>query len=162
MEIVKADASMSGSLAELIALFRVTLDSFRGIESEPSVASAMEELDYFAEMGYPVFAAKDGRTVAGYVVCRTEGPCLWVEQLYVRDEYRRRGVGTLLFKKAEELASSMGEDTVYNYVHPNNDRVIGFLRSLGYTVLNLIEVRKPYRGETLKTKIPVGNNEFDY
>ena len=55
-----------------------------------------------------------------------------------------------------------GEDTVYNYVHPNNDGVIAFLRSMGYSVLNLIEIRKPYAGETLTTTIPVGAETFDY
>ena len=64
--------------------------------------------------------------------------------------------------KAEELAASYGEETVYNYVHPNNDGIIAFLKSRGYDVLNLIEVRKPYQGETLRTKVRVGEHEFDY
>ena len=40
--------------------------------------------------------------------------------------------------------------------------MIGFLRSKGYTVLNLIEIRKPYRGEKLTTTIRVDRNTFDY
>ena len=40
--------------------------------------------------------------------------------------------------------------------------MIAFLRSRGYTVLNMIEVRKPYRGETLSTTVHVDGNEFDY
>jgi ribosomal protein S18 acetylase RimI-like enzyme len=68
----------------------------------------------------------------------------------------------MLFRKAEETAASMGEDTVYNYVHPNNEGMIAFLRSRGYTVLNMIEIRKPYRGETLSTTVHVDGNEFDY
>ncbi len=30
----------------------------------------------------------------------------------------------MLFHKAKEIAASMGEDTVYNYVHPNNENMI--------------------------------------
>ncbi len=56
----------------------------------------------------------------------------------------------------------MGEDTVYNYVHPNNDAMMSFLRNKGYTVLNLVEVRKPYKNEELNKKYKIGNNEFDY
>ena len=100
--------------------------------------------------------------MAGYMICRIEAPCLWVEHLYVREAYRRRGVATLLFEKAEEIAHSMGEDTVYNFVHPNNLGMIAFLRSKGYTVLNMIEIRKPYPGEQLQTTIPVGDQVFDY
>ena len=85
-----------------------------------------------------------------------------MEHLYVREEYRRRGVATLLFEKAEALAAAMGEDTVYNFVHPNNLGMIEFLRSRGYTVLNMIEIRKPCPGEELKATIPVGDAVFDY
>ena len=68
----------------------------------------------------------------------------------------------MLFEKAEALAKSMGEETVYNYVHPNNEGMIGFLRSKGYTVLNMIEIRKPYKDEKPATVIMVGDKAFDY
>ena len=72
---------------------------------------------------------------------------VWVESIFVREEYRRQGVAAALHGKAEEIAASYGNDTVYNYVHPNNHRMIEFLRKRGYTVLNLIEIRKPYQNE---------------
>ena len=68
----------------------------------------------------------------------------------------------MLFNKAEEIAASMGENTVYNFVHPNNEGMIRFLRSKGYTVLNMIEIRKPYEGEKLTTTVHVENEAFDY
>jgi len=40
--------------------------------------------------------------------------------------------------------------------------MIAFLRKRGYTVLNLIEIRKPYAGEKTTQIIKVGENEFDY
>ena len=85
------------------------------------------------------------------------------------DEMYERAI--LLIKKgkafvcdltAEEIAAYYGDDTVYNYVHPNNHRMIAFLRKRGYTVLNLIEIRKPYQGEMLTQVITVGEHEFDY
>ena len=110
----------------------------------------------------PVYAVKDEGVFAGYIVCRIDEPCLWVEQIYERPDYRRKGIATILFSKAEEIAASMGEDTVYNYVHPNNKNMIQFLRSKGYTVLNMIEIRKPYKDEKLTTSIRVGKETFDY
>ena len=56
----------------------------------------------------------------------------------------------------------MGEDTVFNFVHPNNEGMISFLRSKGYTVLNMIEIRKPYKGEKLTTTVSVDSHLFDY
>ena len=108
LEIIQLNESHRDAVAPLIAGFRSTLLSYKGIQSEPDTKDAV------------------------------------------------------LFEKAEETAAGMGEETVYNYVHPNNAGMISFLRSKGYTVLNLIEIRKPYTGEKLSTKVHVDNEEFDY
>lgn len=42
------------------------------------------------------------------------------------------------------------------------NRMIEFLRKRGYTVLNLIEIRKPWQNEKTTQKIIVGEHEFDY
>ena len=162
MKIVKADGAMADALAPLIADFRVVLSSFRGVAASPDPASGREEFLEFLNDGYPVYAAAEGERLLGYIVLKIEPPCLWVEQLYVREEARRKGVASALFDRAEEIAGSMGEETVFNYVHPNNDAIIAFLRSRGYTVLNMIELRKPYRGEKPTAAIRVGEHVFDY
>ena len=162
MRIIKADVKDADRLASLVADFRVTLRSFKGIESKPDLEAGREEIQSYLEEGWPVFAAEEDGKLVGYLVCRIDEPCLWVEHIFVSSEFRRRGVASMLFEKAEEIAAEKGEETVYNYVHPNNERMIGFLRSKGYTVLNLIEIRKPYKGEKPSTTIHVENNEFDY
>ena len=161
-EIIRLTGSDAREIAPLIAAFRAALRGYRGIVSEPDPEAAREEFLDFMRSGVPVFAAaEDGRTI-GYLVCRIEEPTLWVEQIYVCPDERRKGVASLLFAKAEELAASMGEDTVFNFVHPNNDGMIAFLRAKGYTVLNMIEIRKPYRGEKLSTTVRVDGHTFDY
>lgn len=162
MEILKLDAAAAERLAPFIADFRVTLDSYRGIVSEPDREAGKAEALEYLQRGYPVFAAEDAGETVGYLVCRVEDSLLWVEQLYVRPDRRREGIASLLFDQAEAIARSLGEETVFNYVHPNNKGVIRFLRSKGYTVLNLIELRKPYPGEKLRATIPVGDQLFDY
>ncbi len=162
MKLIEIQSDDADRLAPLVAEFRVTLNGYRGVASEPDVPASRAEIVEFLDAGMPVFAVEDGDKLAGYMVCRIDEPCLWVEHLYVRDEYRRRGIATLLFEKAEELAHAMGEDTVFNFVHPNNRGMIDFLRDKGYTVLNMIEIRKPYKGERLTTTIPVGDAVFDY
>ena len=162
MKLIEIDRTDADRMAPLVADFRVTLNGYRGISSQPRVEAAKEELMEFLDAGFPIYAVEDCNALAGYMVCRIEEPCLWVEHLFVREAYRRKGVATLLFGQAEELARAMGEDTVYNFVHPNNLGMIAFLRSKGYTVLNMIEIRKPYPGEQLKTTIPVGDAVFDY
>ena len=153
---------VNDALAEMVALFRVELRSYKGIASKPNVEDGREEMKEYLLAGFPVFAATVHGEYAGYVVCRIESEVVWVESIFVREEYRRQGAVAALHGKAEEIAASYGNDTVYNYVHPNNHRMIEFLGKRGYTVLNLIEIRKPYQNEKLTQTITVGEHEFDY
>ena len=162
MELIRIRAKDADRLAPLAAAFRVQLKAYKGIRSQPDIAAAKNEILEFLNSGFPVFAVEDNAALAGYIVCRIEEPCLWAEHLFVREDYRRKSVATMLFSKAEELAASMGENTVYNFVHPNNEGMIRFLRSKGYTVLNMIEIRKPYEGEKLTASIHVEKEVFDY
>ena len=161
MEIIEI-SQVNDCLAEMVALFRVELRSYKGITSKPNIEAGREEMEEYLAAGFPVFAAIVDGAYAGYVVCRVDSEVVWMESIFVKEEYRRHSVASALHNKAEEIAASYGEETVYNYVHPNNHRMIGFLRKRGYTVLNLIEIRKPYKGEKLTQTITVGEHEFDY
>ena len=161
MEIIKI-TQVTDDLALMVALFRVELRSYKGIISKPNIEAGREEMEEYLSAKFPVFAALVDGEYAGYVVCRVDGEVVWVESIFVKEEYRRHGVATALHSKAEEIAATYGDDTVYNYVHPNNHRMIEFLRKRGYTVLNLIEIRKPYKDEKLKQTIAVGEHDFDY
>ena len=162
MEIRRLDASCADALAPLAAAFRATLCSLSGFSSQGDVNMAKEELLEYFQAGYPIYAAEESDTFVGYVVCRTQDGLVWVEQLYVDPAFRRRGIASRLFEQAEALALENGEETVFNYVHPNNDAVIRFLRARGYTVLNLLEIRKPSRAEKPRRTIDVNGYRFDY
>lgn len=162
MELIKINSIDADRVAPLVAAFRVQLNSYKGIKSQPNIVRGKEEILDFLQSGFPVYAIEDDGALIGYIVCRIDAPCLWVEHIFVREDCRKKGVATMLFGKAEEIAASMGEDTVYNFVHPNNENMIRFLRSKGYTVLNMIEIRKPYKGEKLTTTIHVESETFDY
>ena len=162
MELIKIGIMDADRIAPLVAAFRTQLKSYKGIESQPNTEAGKDEILEYLESGFPVYAVEDSGALAGYIVCRIDEPCLWVEHIFVQEDYRRKGVATMLFNKAEEIAAAMGENTVYNFVHPNNEGMINFLRSKGYTVLNLIEIRKPYEGEKLTATIHVEKEVFDY
>ena len=162
MELIKVNITDADRLAPLVAAFRVQLRAFKGIDSEPDIDGGREEILEFLRAGYQMYAAEDCGELAGYIVCRIDEPCLWVEHIFVCEKFRRRGVASMLFAKAEEIAASMGDDTVYNFVHPNNESMIAFLRSKGYTVLDMLEIRKPHDGEKLTKTIHVESEAFDY
>ena len=153
---------INDELAEMVALFRVELRSYKGIASTPNLEAGKEEMEEDLLAKFPVFVALLDEDYAGYMVCRIQDDVVWVESIFVKEKYRCLGVATALHDEAEKLAEAYGNETVYNYVHPNNHRMIEFLRKRGYTVLNLIEIRKPYQDEKLTQTITVGEHKFDY
>lgn len=157
----------------LIAEFRVTLASFKDIQKKPNLALAEEELDEYVVNTFPIFVAeeffgkpsvedKSNSAVVGYLVCRIQDDVIWAESMYVHPAYRKRGIGGMLYAEAEKIALQIGCETVYNWVHPNNVKIISFLKKRGYTALNLIEIRKPRNHEKLTQKISILNSDFDY
>ena len=78
---------VNDALAEMVALFRVELRSYKGIASKPNVEDGREEMKEYLLAGFPVFAATVHGEYAGYVVCRIESEVVWVESIFVREEY---------------------------------------------------------------------------
>lgn len=161
-KIIKVERGNVTELAPLVADFRVALKSYKGISSVPNVETGKDELLEYLDADFPVYAAIHQEQFVGYLVCKVEEPCVWVESLFVMNSFRGLGVADDLIKCAEQLALSYGEETLYFNVHPNNHRMISLLRRHGYSVLNLVEIRKPYHGEIFAQKIQVGEHLFDY
>ncbi len=150
-------------LLPLIADFRVALAALRGRSVDPDLPAAREELASYRGAGDPIYVAQtEAGALVGYLVCRVVDDVVWAESLYVDPAYRRQGIAGALYGEAEALATALGGNTVYNWVHPNNEAIIAFLRHRGYTVLNLIELRRPRPGETPMQEIAVGDQTFDY
>ena len=163
MQIRAARPEDEADLVRLVAEFRVTLSGLKDHRREPDLEAAAEELSEYRQRGFPVIvAAGTGSAIHGYLVCRIDEDVLWAESLYVPPEHRRKGIGSALYGEAERLAQEIGGDAPYNWVHPNNHGVISFLGKRGYTVLNLVELRRPRPGEETSGKVPVGEHEFDY
>ena len=161
-KIIRYSEKYFDQTAELLSLFRDQLRKYKGIDSKPDILSAKVELTSFSkDENYPIYLCLEADNVIGYMILKID-EVIWVEQIYVKEAFRRKGVASLLYEEAEKRSNEIGEDTLFNCVHPNNEGIISFLKSKGYTVLNLIEIRKPYKDEKIKTVIKVGNNDFDY
>ncbi|MCK4847868.1 MAG: GNAT family N-acetyltransferase [Candidatus Heimdallarchaeota archaeon] len=153
----------SNQLTDLIADFRITLAKFRGVKSERNIDQAKKELIDYTRLNYHIFVAKINRSeIAGYIVCKIEKEVVWAESMYVKTKHRRKGIASALYSEVEKISIGFGNDTLYNWIHPNNVEIISFLRNRGYSVLNLIEIRKVRKKEKVTGKICVGKYEFDY
>ena len=163
MKILQYKQNYETQLIALIAKNRIALAELRKREKQLDMDAAREELNYYLNKDFPIFlAVSENQDLIGFTVCRVDEEIVWDELLFVIPEERRKGVGSALFKRAEEFAKELGGHTLYNWVLPNNYRSIPFLKKHGYEVLNLIEVRKRLPNETLTQKIKIGKFEYDY
>lgn len=139
------------------------LKALKGIQSPPKEDQAKEEFNEYLDANYPIYIAEDNdEELLGYLVCRVDQGVVWAESIYVNQSSRRKGVASELYKEAEKLASDLGHETVYHWIHPNNDKIIKFLAKMNYNVLNLIEIRKAYENERLNQTLHVGNHDYHY
>ena len=90
--------------AELLSLFRDQLRKYKGIDSKTDIESALEELESFLkDENYPIYLCLENKKVIGYMVLKIDG-VIWVEQIYVDETYRRKGVASLLYEEAERIS----------------------------------------------------------
>ena len=82
MEIIQV-TKVNEALAQLVALFRVELRSYKNIPSKPNPEAGREEMEEYLVAKFPVYAAVVDGEYAGYVVCRVDDGVVWVESLFV-------------------------------------------------------------------------------
>lgn len=108
-----------------------TLSSFLGLEYP-------ELLVYLKD--------KDNSKIVGYVgLTKNYGPGLYISQIAVRDEYKHKGIGTILVKDAIRRAHEENIDVVSAEINPNNKYSLalfaknGFIKNERYYLVNVPE-----------------------
>lgn len=149
-------------LASLLYYFRHELALLKERKLTYSRDDAKEELSDYFTSEYEVYLADKGDKAIAYCILRVFDKTVWLEQLFVLEEARRNKYAGKLLSIANQRANDLGKETAFINVHPNNHKMIKFLASNDYDVLNLIEVRKLYNKEKINSKINVGENSFKY
>ena len=83
-KIIRVTKEQIPKIAPLIADFRVALKSYKGIRAVPNRSAAAEEAAEYLDADFPIYAAVEETHFVGYLVCRVEKPCVWVESIYMR------------------------------------------------------------------------------
>ena len=91
------------------------------------------------------FIVEDANRILGYAMVAksysTEfgKPCIWIEDLYIKDEYRGLGLGNMIM----EFITKNYTDCIFRLeVEEENERAIHVYEKNGFTVLPYMEMKK--------------------
>ncbi|WP_297417245.1 GNAT family N-acetyltransferase [Thermococcus sp.] len=140
MEVVPLDASHLPEFQSLYTEFFVELRGKQGWKPGDEEIYRKEAEVYF-KCGDVIFLALEGSKAAGFIRLSSREGCFWVEEIYVRPEFRGREIGRALVERAEEEVKKH-DDALYLFVLPQDKDAIGFWKKLGYGTINTIELVK--------------------
>ena len=127
----------SANIVYMYADCRKELAALKNVRAGQDIELAQQEIDEALAGQEMIFAAvKDGR-YAGYMILKP-GTDLILKDMYVRPDYRRRGIATAMFVKAQEIAAEEGMQLSV-VMKPYIEKMLGFLQKQGWNCLD--EVR---------------------
>lgn len=100
----------------------------------------LERLNELFDNGTRVFVALDGDKIIGTVLLCTMvilvGRKDWIEDVVVDDNYRRRGVATVLMEMAHEVSRARGAKSINLTSKPDRDGARNMYGDMGYVERN--------------------------
>jgi ribosomal protein S18 acetylase RimI-like enzyme len=160
MEKIVQIRKVSYKFLQLVFEMKIIMNRLNGSEKIVMMSEAVREAESYFTENRKIFVYKINNKMVGYTVLKIEEQVVWLDWLYVDPDYQGNVVASKLFDHAEEFSAKLGNDQLYIWVHPDNHRMIGFLKKKGYDVLNLIEIKK--KKDNNKGKIQIFGNEFKY
>ena len=140
MKVVPLDASYLSEFQTLYTEFFMELRGKQGWRADEEEAYRKESEGYFRR-GDLIFLGLENNRAVGFIRLSSREGCFWIEEIYVRPEFRGRCIGRALVERAEEEVKEH-DDALYLYVLPQDKDAIGFWKRLGYDVINTIELVK--------------------
>jgi ribosomal protein S18 acetylase RimI-like enzyme len=125
-----------------------------------ALVSTLEQAGGLASPWFTVLLAIDDHNVGGYATLvripklHINRGALYVDELYVLEAHRRRGIARALIGEAERLARELGMARVRLIVRPGNAAARALYDGLGYKPAALDMIEKPL-AETRRRTGPV-------
>lgn len=111
---------------------------------------ALNKLEAAMKDGCIIHAISDHGRYIGYSIVHEEEGRAIMDEIYIRPELRRKGLGRMLVKQAENDAAE-SERTLEFDIQPSENDFIAFLGKCGYSVLTTLTLRKADGQEEGKT-----------
>lgn len=104
---------------------------------------AASDLRAWTAEGHELYVILCGNAAAGFLHMGSRGSaCDWLEDVFVREELRGRGIGSRAIELAWEMIRVKGLETLYLEVVPANEAAIRLYHRLGFTNLNTLTLNR--------------------
>jgi len=140
VEIIRLSGGHLPDFQELYIEFFRELRGKQGWNPHAEAEYRAEATHYF-KRGDMIFLAIEKEEALGFIRVSSREGSFWIEELFVRPEFRGRGIGRALVERAEEEVRKH-DDALYLFVLPQDKDAIAFWKRLGYDVINTIELVK--------------------
>jgi GNAT superfamily N-acetyltransferase len=133
----KIRAALESDASILLALIRELAEYERLLDAVVATEDDLRQSLFGEQRGVEALIAESGGGAAGFAIFFTTfstfvgRPGLWLEDLYVRPEFRKRGIGLALFRHVAALAVERNCGRMEWSVLDWNEPAIKFYRSLG-------------------------------
>lgn len=108
-----------------------------------STEEAREELSAWTSGGHELYIILSGGMPAGFLHLGSRGGgCDWLEDIFVREDVRNRGIGSAAIACAWSMLRERGGETMYLEVVPANAAAIRLYHRLGFTNLNTLTLNR--------------------
>ena len=143
---MKIRAMQLKDMEEVVGMMRVFYDSPAVIHAAPDEILRQDVKDCVGECPYieGYIFEKDGKILGYSMVAKsysTEygGMCVWVEDLYIKEDFRGTGIGSLFL---EFIEKKYPEAVLRLEVEEENGRAVKVYEKNGFNVLPYMEMKK--------------------
>ena len=113
-------------------------DEMNQTQSDPDEAE--ERISSYLNADHRVTAVSDRGKFLGYCVLDLSYDTPYIQEIFVRKEERRKGIGTMLIRDAQKTAYEEKDRALSFKVNPENRNMIAFLDALGYSLVRYYEI----------------------
>lgn len=155
IEIKRYDGSCRAEMLSDIAAFWTT--HYLTVTPE----QAEEDLQAWTAEGHELYVILAGGKGVGFLhMGNRGGACDWLEDIFVREELRGRGIGGRAIELVWEMLREKGLETMYLEVVPANEAAIRLYHRLGFTNLNTLTLNRSVKKKSQLGTETIGGLTF--
>ncbi|MBI1729648.1 GNAT family N-acetyltransferase [Candidatus Acetothermia bacterium] len=146
MDVVFRTAN-SSDVNSLLSLMRSLYEHDHLVFNEEAASDALNEILSDSSLGR-IWLIQSGEEAIGYVVLTYDfslefhGKVAFVDEIFIRKEYRGSGVGQQTFQFVEEYCRTSGIKTLHLMVEKNNKKAQIFYQKAGFKTLDRFVLMK--------------------